>query len=250
MTIPRWLKYYGDTIVIPLLLALLYLVFAITADLSGVADVVAAVFLVVVVGLWLAFRRLRVHASAARYAAIGEPDKLLAMADEELARRWFPVGRAPLHVYRALAYNLAGQPSEARAALTASQIKPGERATRSWQLLWASADIDARTRLGDAAGARKTFEQVVVPFRSVAPSGGIELIAAECEARVRLAEGDAAGARDLVLPAVKEMRLGPAARAQLYAIVAQCERALGDDDAAAAAAAKARSLAPTCDLVA
>ena len=35
--------------------------------------------------MWLGFRRLRVHAAAARYAGIGEPEPLLALADEELA---------------------------------------------------------------------------------------------------------------------------------------------------------------------
>jgi hypothetical protein len=114
--------------------------------------------------------------------------------------------------------------------------------------LWAAADIDARSQLGDAASARDVRE-IVVPFARVMPARGISLIADECEARVRLAEGDAAGARALVAPLVKDIRLGPGARAQLYAIQSRCDAALGDATAAAASAQKARDLAPHANLV-
>lgn len=249
MTVPRWVRYYGDAVLVPVCLVLLYLAFTVSADATGAARILAAVFMFVALGLWMAFRRLRVHAAAARYAGIGEPTPLLALADEELARRWFPMGKTSLHVYRAMAFNQLGRPADAKAALAAAGVRPGQRATRSWQLLWGAADVEARTRLGDAAGARASYEQVVKPFATLLPGRGIDLIAAEAEARVRLAEGDAAGAKALVAPSVKDIRLGPGARAQLYAIVAACEAKLGDADAAAAANAKALELAPQCALL-
>lgn len=250
MKIPGWVRHYGDAILVPAALVLVYLAFVLTSDATGWARVLAAAFMFVALAMWVGFRRLRLHAGAARLAAIGEPAQLLALADDELARRWFPTGKTPLHIYRAMAHNLAGRPKDAQAALIAAQVRPGERATRTWQLLWAAADIDARTQLGDAAGARATFDKVMVPFTRIMPARGIDLIATEAEARVRLCEGDAVGARELVAPLVKDIRLGPAARAQLYAIVAGAATKLGDEPAAAVAAGRARELAPNCVLVA
>lgn len=249
MTIPRWMRHYGDTIIVPGALVLLYLTFASEANATGLARGLAFAFMIIAVALWWGFRRLRVHASAARFAGIGEPEPLLALADTELGRKWPAASATSLHVYRAMAFNQLGRPADARKALDASGVKPGQRSTRSWQLLWGAADIEARTRLGDAAGARKTYDTVVKPFAFLLPGRGVELITAECEARVRLAEGDAAGARALVTPQLKDIRLGPGARAQLYAIVAACDAQLGDETAAEAARAKARELAPAVALL-
>ncbi len=249
MTLPRWVRYYGDAVVVPLALVLVYVTFSVTSNAEGIAQVLAAAFMFIALAMWLGFRRLRVHAAAARFAGIGEPEALLALADEELARRWLTAGKMSLQVYRAMAFNQLGRPEDARAALKLAGVTPGKRDSRSWQLLWGAADIEARTRLGDAAGARATFEQAVKPFTMLLPGRGIELIATECEARVRLAEGDAAGAKALVTPGLKDIRLGPGARAQLYAIVGACEAKLGDADAAAAANAKALELAPQCALL-
>ena len=246
MTLPRWVRYYGDAIVVPGALVLVYVTFTVTSDATGAARVLAAMFMFIALAMWMGFRRLRVHAAAARYAGIGEPEPLLALADEELARRWLPTGTMSLQIYRAMAFNQLARPTDALAALKAAGVTPGKRKSRSWQLLWGAADIEARTRLGDAAGARATYEQVVKPFTMLMPGRGIELIAAECEARVRLAEGDAAGAKALVAPHLKDMRLGPGARAQLYAILAASEDKLGDAPAAAAAKSKALELAPQC----
>jgi len=247
--IPPKVRHYTDAIVVPIALVLLYVTFTISANATGAARVLAAIFMLIALGMWVGFRRLRLHAAAARLSAIGEPAQLLTLADDELQRRWFPAGKASLHIYRAMAFNLMGKPTEAKAALDDSGVKPGARSTRAWQLLWSATDIDARTRLGDAVGARKTLDTVLKPFVRMMPSRGIELIATEAEARVLLAEGDAEGARALVAPFVKDMRLGPAARAQLYAIVAASERRLGNEAAAKVAAAKVTELAPSCTLV-
>ena len=246
MKLPGWVRYYGDAVAVPAALVLIYVTFSLTSNAQGIAQVLAAMFMFVALAMWLGFRRLRVHAAAARYAGIGEPEPLLALADEELARRWLSTGTMSLQIYRAMAFNQLGRPTDALAALKAAGVTPGKRKSRSWQLLWGAADVEARTRLGDAAGARATYEQVVKPFTLLLPGRGIELIATECEARVLLAEGDAAGAKALVGLGLKDIRLGPGARAQLYAIVGACEAKLGDADAAAAANAKAHELAPHC----
>jgi hypothetical protein len=236
-------------VVVPLVLVLVYVTFTVTSNATGTARVLAALFMFVALAMWLGFRRLRVHAAAARYAGIGEPEPLLALADEELARRWLSTGTTSLQIYRAMAFNQLGRPADALAALKAAGVRPGQRKSRSWQLLWGAADVEARTRLGDATAARATYAQVVKPFTMILPGRGIELIAAECEARVLLAERDAAGAKALVTPRLKDIRLGPGARAQLYAILAACEAKLGDADAAAAAKAMALELAPQCALL-
>ena len=237
MKIPPKVRHYTDAIVVPIALVLLYVTFTISANATGAARVLAAIFMLIALAMWVGFRRLRLHAAAARLSAIGEPAQLLTLADDELQRRWFPAGKASLHIYRAMAFNLMGKPTEAKAALDDSGVKPGARSTRAWQLLWSATDIDARTRLGDAVGARKTLDTVLKPFVRMMPSRGIELIATEAEARA------------LVAPFVKDMRLGPAARAQLYAIVAASERRLGNEAAAKVAAAKVTELAPSCTLV-
>jgi hypothetical protein len=77
-------------------------------------------------------------------------------------------------------------------------------------------------------------------------SNAIDLVASEAEARIALAEGDAARAKELVAPMTKDIRLGPGARAQVHALLAEVLTAEGDAAEAAVHAKKARELAPKC----
>jgi hypothetical protein len=243
-----WFRRHGESVLAPIGLGLVYAVLIVSSGSSGTASVVAAMFGVAIVGLWFGVRRLRVHASASRLAAIGRPDELLALVERELPRRFTAGTRAPLHVFAAMAHNLTGDFAAARRALDASGIVPGGKQLRSWQFLWAAADIHTRGATGDARGARTTYGRAIAPLRTVGGGGGVELMAIEAEARVLLAEGDAAAARELATPMVKDIRLGPAARGQLHALVAQAAAAAGDDEAAAEHAARAHELAPRCTL--
>jgi len=245
-----WIKRHFETVLAPVLVAGLYAALVLSAGAGTTAQVVAAMFFLVVLALWLSFRRLRVHAAASRLAAIGDPDGLLKLVERELPRRLVPATRTPLYIFRAMGHNLRGDWAEARRALDAADIKPGQRASRSWHLLWAAADIHTRTATGDAAGARVSYDKLVAPFRKLIPGAGVELIALECEARLALVDGDPAGARERIAPLVKDIRLGSAARGQLYALLAEAATAEGDDAAAAEHAAAARKLAPRCHLLA
>ncbi len=244
-----WLRLHGEAWLAPFALAGLYAALVLNSAAGRTAQVVAAMFFVALILLWFGVRRLRVHAAASRLAAIGQPDELLALVERELPRRLTAGTRAPLHVFAAMAHNLRGAPAAARRALDAAGIVPGGKALRSWQFLWATADVHARCTTGDLAGARTTFARAIEPMNRVG-SGGVELMAMEALARIRLAEGEPATARELVAPMVKDVRLGPAARGQLHALLAQIAAAAGDEAEAADHAARARALAPRCALVA
>lgn len=240
-----WFWRNFDTWIAPIMLATVYAVFIWSSEPSRIAEVIAGMFFVGIIGMWFWVRRLRVHGGASRLAAIGRPDELLALVDKELPRRLVHGTRAPMHVFAAMAHNMLGDHAAARRSLDASGIKLGDRRLRSWQFFWAAADIHARTAQGDVAGAKKSFAKGITPMGAMA-SSGVQLVALEAEARIKLAEGDAATARELVTPLVKDVRLGPGARGQLHAFLAQAAAKAGDGDEAAAHAAEARKLAPRC----
>ncbi len=244
-----WLQRHGESVIAPVVLASLYAVLMLTSQAGRTAEIVAAMFFVAIIGLYFGVRRLRVHASASRLAAIGRPDQLLELVARELPRRLTAGTRAPIHVFAAMAHNLLGEFAAARRSLDDAGIVPGTKALRSWQFLWAVADVHTRTASGDAEGARRTYARAIQPFRGIAV-GGVELMAIEADARIRLADGKAAEARELVAPMVKDIRLGPAARGQLHALISRAAAAAGDDAAATAHADQARALAPRCALVA
>jgi hypothetical protein len=239
-----WFWRNFDMWIAPFALATVYAIFIWSSEPSRIAEIIAILFFIAIIAMWFWIRRLRVHAGASRLAAIGRPDELLALVARELPRRLTNGTRAPMHVFAAMARNMLGQHVAARQSLDDSGILPGSRQQRSWQFLWAAADIHARTGQGDVAGAKRTYEQGIAPMRAM--GAGVELVAIECEARIKLADGDPDGARDLLVPLVKEVRLGPGARGQLHALLAKAAQAGGDTDAAATHAAEARKLAPHC----
>jgi hypothetical protein len=241
-----WLRRHGESLLAPVAGAALYAALVSTAGAGAVASVIAALFFIGVLMMYLGLRRLRVHASASRLASIGDPDQLLALVERELPRRLLTGTRMPLYIFRAMAYNLLGNWDRARQALNDAGIRPGQRSTRSWHLVWAAADIHTRTGSGDAIGARQSYVALVMPFRRLVPAAGVELIAIECEARILLAEGNPAAARVCITPLIKDIRLGAGVRAQLRAILAQAAAAEGDVAGAAEHAAAARKLAPKC----
>ncbi len=249
MSPAAWLRRHGESLLIPIVGAALYAALVFTSGAGAIAEAVAALFFVAVLFIYLGLRRLRVHASASRLASIGDPDKLLELVARELPRRLVPATRMPLYIFQAMAHNLRRDWTGARASLDAAEVRANQRSTRSWHLLWAAADIHTRTGAGDSAGARRTYQKVVEPFRRLIPAAGVELIAVECEARIALAEGNPARARALVMPLVKDVRLGEGARAQLHAIAAEAAATEGDAAAASEHAAFARKLAPKSRLV-
>ncbi len=251
MTIPRWLERWGETVVVPLVLIAVYAVLIETSGATGAARVVALGFLGFVLLLWFGFRRLKLHAQASRLAGIGEPEQLLALVAREMPRCLTAGGRAPLHVHAAVAHNLRGDFAAARRSLDASEllVPTRRRPGRSWIALASAADVTTRTEQGDLDGARASFDRGVRTMTAMVPLGGLELVARECQARLMLAAGDAAGARAELAPLVKNVRLSDATRAQVHALLARAAAALGEATVAAEHAALARELAPNCKLL-
>lgn len=240
------IRKHAETVAAPLLTAGLYAALILSSGAGGPSQAIAALFFVVVLGLWIAFRRLRVHAAASRLVAIGRPDEVAKLVEREVPRRWTSATKAPLHVFAAMGHNLAGEHEQARQALVTSGIKLGGKDLKGWQVLAAAADIHARTAMGDVKGAKESYARGIATAAMMPGSGIVALLASEAEARIALADGDPARARELVAPMAKDIRLGPAARAQVHAIMAQALAAEGDAEGAQAQAAKARALAPKC----
>ena len=86
MRIPAVVTRYGETVMMPLFLVGVYAAFVATSGMHGVALWVSVAFLAIVVVLWFAFLRLKIHAQASRLAGIGDPEGLLALVARELPR--------------------------------------------------------------------------------------------------------------------------------------------------------------------
>ena len=167
-----------------------------TSGAGGTSQVIAAMFFVFVFALYVAFRRLRVHAAASRLVAIGRPDLLTALVERELPRRLTAGTRAPLHVFAAMGHNLqrrlrGGPPRPRDVGDQAGQEGAAELAA-----LVGRRRHPRPHRHRRLAGARASYERTVEPYSTRPSSGGIELIAIECEARIKLAEGNPVRARD------------------------------------------------------
>src|SRR5262249_4097972 len=149
----------------------------------GVAAILFCVATGVMIGLWNLMRELRAHASATRAAAVGEPDELIELARGQIARRLTERSRAPFYVYLALGYQLRGEWDEANRALDrALAYRPLKIA---WRMLAATARVGVQVEQGDAAAARRTFDEQVAPVARRLAGPGVKLLAEEAEARVR-----------------------------------------------------------------
>ncbi len=249
MKISPALARFGDTVLMPVFLVGIYAAFVLTSGAQGAARVLSLAFLIFVLLMWFGFRRLKTHAQASRLAGVGDPDGLLALVGRELPKCLTEAGRRPLRLQAAVAHNLRGDFTAARREIDASGLlTPRGRRGRGWIALAAATDVTTRSEQGDLAGARASLA-MLAPFTAIAPFGGMELVARECEARVKLLEGDPAAARELLAPLVKNIRLSDATRAQVHALLARAAADLGEADVAADHATKARALAPHCRLV-
>lgn len=212
-----------DTWVIPLVLVLTWAMMFATSNVTGVASVVTLLTFGLVLLLWASYRELRVHASASRMAAQGEPTELLAIAERELARRKTARSRAPFHIYRSIGHQLRGEWEDARRALDAAELtRLTERKRRSWSILWTAQRINLLAEEGDAAGARKILEGELLPALARVPGAGPKVLADESEARVLLAERRFDAALPTFEKLAKDMRLGPSTRALCRYYAAQC----------------------------
>jgi hypothetical protein len=230
-----------DGIVIPVIIAGAFSLLILEGRPTGIAFLLFCTATGVMIALWNLMRELRAHATATRAAAIGEPDELITFARDQIKQRLFARSRAPFYVYVGLGHQLRGDWDAAAAAFDEADtygLKP------AWWVLANTARVGLHVERGDAAGARKLFDERVMPAARRMRGPGVQLLIAEAEARVRFAEGELAAARPLFERMCKDVRLGPATRALAHWYAARCADAAGEADVAARHFADAAKLAP------
>lgn len=227
---------------VPILIAACFWALIATSGARGIAIYVALGAFVIVLGLWSAFRELALHATASRLVGAGLPDDIIALAERQLAWRWRERSKAPFRIYLGWGFVLRGDWSEAERVLGATP--PGKRA---WNVLWASALITLvleRGR-GDAASqARRLHEQYIAPTARAGASPGVVLLSTDADAKIRVVEGDLAGARPVLEKLCNDIRLGPGTRALAHLYAARAALGTGDRPVAEAHLTKAENLAP------
>jgi hypothetical protein len=227
---------------IPIFVALLYVFFLITARAPLEIAAFAAIGFGIVIVLWVMFRELAVHAAVSRAIAIGDPDDAIARARAAVERRFTTRGKAPFVIYEAIGVGMRGAWRDALAVL--DRAAPRGAGARTWHLLRAATRIAAHTELGDAAAARAIYDRDVAPVIRHLRGPGVDVLARECDARVRFVEGDHAGALPIFRALADDIRLGPASRAAALLYASRCAAATGDALAAERDRAAAAKLAP------
>lgn len=233
-----------DGYIVPILVGIAYLGLISTSDMTPAMMIVTLGFGGLVLMLWSAFKELRTHAIASRHAAVGDADELLALADEQLARRIRPSGKAPFQVYRAVAFELRGDTEAAKTAIAAVDLtRIAPRSRRAWSALLTATKINVLAHDGAAAEARAALDDELRPALKGVVGPGADIILREAEARVLLAEGRTDEARPIFDELAKDIRLGSATRAACGYYAGKCVEAT-DPDAARTAYAAAAKLAP------
>jgi hypothetical protein len=148
------LKRFASWIVPPVLMAGCYTVLAITSqtDTSGKAWMAIGFSFVLVV--WFTFRMAVEGAGLARALSVGDADKVLAIANKQLARRTSDTARAPYLVHQALAHELRADHTAALAAADAAKpTAPADKllqsAVRVLALVEAGRLADARAHIAE-----------------------------------------------------------------------------------------------------
>jgi len=202
---------------VPLMMTGAYFVLIMTSevDASGAAwEAIAFAFVLI---LWFIFRVLTEHAAMGRAVDVGDAERVIELADFQLARKSSARGRAPFHVYRALAFDLRDEWDAALAELDKAEPRA------SWRALAATVRVSALAETGRAAEARKIFDAELAG-RPVTRVMQVDILARLAEARVKLAEGDRAGAEAIVSRLVDDVRAGSGIRARAKALAERIAR--------------------------
>jgi hypothetical protein len=194
-----------------------YTVLAIVSetDTSGKAWMAVGFGFVLVV--WLVFRILVENAGLSRALAVGDADRLLALANKQLARRRGDPARAPYLIYRGLAQELRGEWDAALAA-----VREAKPANAAHVLLAASVRVTALIGRGEAAEARRVLDAELEPAstkvdRRLQPMPHAR--ATFARARVLLAEGKRDEGRAELQRVIDDIRTGDALRAGARALL-------------------------------
>ena len=115
------LKWLASWTVPPVLLAGCYMVLAITSETDTSGKAWMAIGFAFVLVVWFTFRFAVEGAGLSRALAVGDADKVLEIANKQLARRSSDASRAPYLVHQALAHELRGDHAAALAAADAAK---------------------------------------------------------------------------------------------------------------------------------
>jgi hypothetical protein len=229
---------------VPVFLALVFAALMSTSDAPPAGLLAAAFGFGLVLLLWAMFRELSVHAEISRALSIGDGKTAARLAEVQLARRRGS-RRGPFAIYRAMAHELCGEWSAIEPALADARPEAlrGGGGGASWQQVASCLRVAARAELGELAGARAVFDDDVAP-RLAERGTTASIFATLTEGRLRLAEGDLAGAEDRLLPLTRNIRLGPSQRAIAFHYLARAAASRGEADEAAKLSGQAAALAP------
>ena len=214
---------------IPGMMTIAYVILILTSETGIVGKAWESAGLAIVLFLWFLFRALTEHAAMSRAIANGDSDRVLALADAQLARRRRAAARAPYQVYRALALEIRGDWSGALAALEGAKLEG------SWRALAATVRVAAYVETERAGEARRLYD---AELARIGARESAEPLARLAEGRLRLAEGDRDGATRVLRKLVDNVRAGTGTRGAAHFYL---WRATGD----AKELAKATQLAPT-----
>lgn len=155
------LKWLASWTVPPLLLAGCYTVLAITSETDTSGKAWMAIGFAFVLVVWFTFRFAVEGAGLSRALSVGDADRVLEIANKQLARRSSDASRAPYLIHQALAHELRADHAAALAAANAAKpTTPVDKllhtSVRILALVEAARIVDARalvTELDERAAA-------------------------------------------------------------------------------------------------
>lgn len=202
---------------VPLMMTGAYIVLIMTSDVDATGAAWEAIAFGFVLVLWFIFRVLTEHAAMGRAIDVGDADRVIELADFQLARKRTASGRGPFHVYRALAFDIREDWPAALAELDKAQVRG------NWRALAATVRVSALAESGRAAEARKLFDAELAG-RPVTRVMQVDILARVADTRLRFAEGDRAGAEQLVSRLVDDVRAGSGIRERAKQLAARISR--------------------------
>lgn len=202
---------YWASWILPLVgMALAYTVLAWSSETDNTGKAWMAIGFAFVVVLWSVFRILVDQTALARAVASADTPRILAIADQQLARKKGDAARGPFLVYRAYALEWQGNHASSLAALAeARPIEPGLLA------LAAAIRVLALAETGDTAAARRTLETELEPRIAKLDArlhAAPHMHALLARGRLLLAEGNRDGARKALQKVIDDIRAGAVLR--------------------------------------
>lgn len=211
------LKWAASWIVPPILMAGAYTILAITSETDRSGKAWMAIGFAFVLILWVTFRLAVEGAGLSRALAVGDADKVLAIANKQLAHRGSEPSRAPYLVHQALAYELRGDSAAAlKSAEAAKTVTPVDK------LLQTSVKILALVEAGKITDARALMAEL--DERAAAVDRRLQIASHHyahlARGRLLLAEGQGDAGRAELAKISEDIRAGHAIRARATKLAA------------------------------